>query len=475
VTSFVESLRTYWIRLLVALLLLILLSPTAVPSSLVSPIRAANVALRGGRPDSALERLEEAVAFEPAVAGLHLTMAEIALADGSPETAQAYLDSVDFENQSSRAYLCVRSRILLAAGNTTEAVEIQESLQEACPQKESFLEALSRAHLLAGDLNAGLAALDELAALKPTDPDVRLSLAILTATLQPEEALPHLRLVLELNASDKLLASALIRAIEDARLTGQPAFSLAQVGQTLARHDQWTYATWAFENALALEPEYVEALAYLGLALDRSGQNGLEQLKAAVEAAPTAALPRIFLSLHWQSIGQLELAQHELEIAADLDPTNPAIAAELGNAYAAMGEPLAAEASYRLATELAPEEARFWFLLAQFSLANEIKIQTVGLPAARNAVVLNPADPAAIDALGYAHLLLGDLYMAERFLWRAVNIQPNRGASQLHLGLLRQFQGDPIRARAAFQSALLIDPDGSAGQLAERFLSRSNP
>jgi tetratricopeptide (TPR) repeat protein len=475
VTSFLESLRPYWPRILVALLLLILFSPSPVPRPLVSPIRAANIALNGGRPDSALVRLEEAVSFEPAAAGLHLAMAEVALAGGNPQAAKSYLASVDIENQSSMAYLCLHSRILLATGNTTEAVEIQESLMEACPQKESFLEDLSRAYLQAGDLKASLAALEESAAIKPTDPNVRLSLAILTATLQPEEALPHLRLVLESNASDKPLASALIRAIEDARLVGQPAFSLAQVGQTLARHDEWTYAAWAFLNAVALEPAYVEALAYLGLALDRSGQNGLHELKAAVEAAPTAALPRIFLALHWQSLGQLKLAQRELEIAADLDPSNPGVAAELGNAYAAMGDPLAAEASYRLATELAPEEMVFWLLLAQFSIANEIKVQAVGLPAARNAVVLNPEDPAAIDALGYAHLLLGDIHMAERLIWRAVNIQPNRAASQLHLGLLRQFQGDPIRARAAFRSAILIDPEGPAGQLAERFLSRSYP
>jgi tetratricopeptide (TPR) repeat protein len=267
----------------------------------------------------------------------------------------------------------------------------------------------------------------------------------------------------------------LIQTIEEANLSHNPSFTLAQVGQTLARNSEWQAAAWAFQNALNLNPEYVEVEAYLGLVLDRSGGDGYPHLRNAVEAAEMAPLPHIFLALHWQIQGDVDRAREELELAAQLDPSNPVVAAELGAAYAAIGEFPAAISAYQLATEYAPEEPNFWMLLAQFSLNHEIEVGSLGLPAARNAMVLDPNLAPALDALAYGHFLEGDFYLAERLISRAIQVQPRRALTQYHLGLISQAKGKIERATRALEFAILLDKEGGVAQLAERALNRIRP
>ena len=470
-----DKLETPWLHILVALVLLVIIGPTPIPQPMVTPICSAIVALESGRPDSALDFLDVAMAFEPALEGLHTQAAEIALAAGEPLAALKHLEAETSLASSDPTHACLRSRALLAIGNTAEAANIWMEADGICLRPTQFLQDLAQAYLLESNPTAAQAILEELAFIDPTDPDIRMSLAVVTATIRPEIAIQHLRLANELNSSVNSLALDLIRAIEDARPAEDRSYSLAQVGQTLVRHGEWTSAVWAFQHALELNPEYIEARAYLGLALDRAGRNGLEPLKAAVNSTPTAALPRIFLALHWQALNQPERARQQLEIAARLDPTNPAVPAELGAAYSALGDIRPAIAAFRLATELAPGDPRFWLLLAQYSTASEIEVQTLGLPAARNALALDPDDPAATDTLGYAHFLLGNLHLADRLLWRAINLEPHRAASQFHLGLLRQAQGDLSRARASLEMAIQLDQGGPIGQLAKRVLVHIHP
>jgi hypothetical protein len=72
-------------------------------------------------------------------------------------------------------------------------------------------------------------------------------------------------------------------------------------------------------------------------------------------------------------------------------------------------------------------------------------------------------------------VLLDNLTLADRFLWRAVEIKPLRPATHLHLGLLRRAQGDLYRAQVALEMALTLDPHGAVGQMAKRILFNLHP
>jgi Flp pilus assembly protein TadD len=205
------------------------------------------------------------------------------------------------------------------------------------------------------------------------------------------------------------------------------------------------------------------------------GKEGLNELQKAVEIAPAKAIPHLFLGMHWLGKKELSKAIQELEISARLDQGNPTIAAQLGEAYAAIGDYGTALQAYQIAASLAPEEPTFWLLLSQFCLKNEFQVESTALPAARKALVLAPDSPAALDAMGYSYFLLGELDFAEHFLRQAATLAPDYAVSHYHLGLLWNTRGQAVKARIAFETAQSLDPDGSVGKLAQRALEGTKP
>jgi tetratricopeptide (TPR) repeat protein len=348
-----------------------------------------------------------------------------------------------------------------------------ESAASACPDPERHDKKLAIAYRSTNDRAGYESALQSLVDLDPTDAAALRGLAITVATRDPDEAEPLLRQADEAVPDGDPLLRALTRTIDEARAEDDPAYSLAQVGQTLAQKDEWQLASWAFGDALSVDPDYVEARAYLGLSLDRSGGDGLSELQAASDAAPNAAQPHAFLGMHWRMNGEPDKALTELQTAAGLAPVDPAIAAELAATYEALGDTDSALAAYRKATDLAPRQASFWLLLADFSIRQELQIGIIGLPAARNAAALAPQDPAAWDALGDCYMLSGDLAMADRILSRAMALAPDRPMTLYHVGLLKLYQGDASTARLALRRAADGDPGGPVGDLAQRALDRA--
>jgi tetratricopeptide (TPR) repeat protein len=205
------------------------------------------------------------------------------------------------------------------------------------------------------------------------------------------------------------------------------------------------------------------------------GRDGLPELLAAAEADPEAMLPHILIGMYYLEIGEAEEALHELETAADLDSTNPAVLAQLGAALDSVGDVDQAIMAYRSATALVPDNPDFWLLLAQYALAKEIEIETVGLQAARNAVALRARNAAGLGVLGYGYYLIENYTMSERLLDKSVRIDPSLPLTHYYLGLLRLAQGQTSRARSALELAVMLDPGGAVGKMAELALDYASP
>jgi tetratricopeptide (TPR) repeat protein len=470
-----EILRERWPALIVALFLLLGLNPSPIAAPLVDSLHAARVALQAGRPEPALANIEAAMTYEPALESLHWLAAQLALSTGDAELALSHLDQLQPTSKLEFEQVCLRSRVHLALDNYERALRIRETLDEDCPDEVEFLQTLAKRQLQSDEFEQARTSLESWTLLEPSAAAPRLQLGLVTAVLQPDQALTHLRLAEEFAPQSAPLARSLIQTIEDAQTFNDETYTLAQVGQTMVRAGKWSLAAQAFKKALELNPNYTEVQAYLGLSLDKLGEEGVDHLSKAVQDAPEAALPRVFLALHWIDRGEFSLAKAQLEEAAALDPKNPAIAAELGAAYSALGDLQAAEAAYRRATSLAPEQADFWQLLAQFSLGREMELETLAIPAARNAAILGHAQASALDALGYAHLLADQPIIAERLLLQAYQMEPTRPQTLFHLGQLRLMQGHEEQARQSLQLAVALDPHGAIGQTAQRILDGLRP
>jgi len=324
--------------------------------------------------------------------------------------------------------------------------------------------------LASNDLDEALPIFEALARTTSLKPETEEAYAYAKAAMVPVDSLPLLHTLAQRAEQTPQLAIDLILAIESSTNEPSPTYPLAQVGQIFARHGRWNLAISSLERLLEIDPDIHEARAYLGLSKDQIGQNGLDDLLAAADALPDQSLPHIFLALHWLNAGEEEQARDALTIAAQLDPLNPAIAAQLGEVYIGLGDLVAASAAYRQAADLDPKNPAFWLLLARFSNQYEVDIHTLALPAARNAVALSTGDTAPLAELAYTHFLLDNYILAERLLWRAVTLDPSNAQTQYYLGLLFDAQGNRSGAWAAMQLASSLNAPERYQALAKRWL-----
>ena len=464
-----DLLRRRGLHVAAALILLVALGATAYPKGFVENLEAAATAIRAGRADLAVPALTNAIALEPDVPDLHLRAAQGALSADDIDQASVFLSQIP---QSEPLIECLQLDAALQAGMIEAALALLPGRR--CPEQSAMFYQEADQLIASGDYEGATQLLESLLGALPPTAESSQTLGTLIALYDPEAALSHFRLAVDINLQAASLANDLIGVIESARSEENPAYTLAQVGQALARAGLWPMAATAFENALVQDPEYTEARAYFGLALDRSGQNGLPQLELAVAQAPQAALPQMLLGKHWLIMGEPERAIKAYEQAAALAPDDPMLAIDLGAAYAAAGDLPSAKSAFQYATNLDPDDPALWSLFAQFSLDYEIELNEIGLPAARQAVVLQPRSAAALDRLGYTHLLLGNWTLAERFLVEATQTDRKLASAHYHLGLLRLTDGDLVGGRASLFLAVALDPDGRFGSLAQRSLENLN-
>jgi Flp pilus assembly protein TadD len=337
-------------------------------------------------------------------------------------------------------------------------------------------------------------------ALAPTDADARHALARAYVELQewekaqaeyeallradPADALAHERLGALLVGTDPVaiqhlfaartgLANQLLAALQAASTADDPAYASARLGRVLFEEQEWALATHQFERALSNDPDYPDAHAYLGYALDQLGHSGEAQfhLLRAVELAPDSAVAHTFLGLHHDRLGDFSAARTEYETAYDLDPTNPATCVEIGQTWAAEGRYVAAEIWLREAVHLQPDDPALWEALARFYLAHNVTAEGRGVEATARLVELSPDDARAHDLRGWAAFQVGDYRTARDSLLRATSLDPLLASAYYHLGRLWAAQGAQQKAQEAFVRALDLDTSGELIPLVERVLA----
>lgn len=456
-------------HLLLTLGLLVLVGATPFPVHFVNQLHAAETALEAYQPELAIPQLRAALSYEPGLAGLNLELIEAALQAGQPDVALLIVQAMPETERKSPQVYCYRARAAVQLADWQTAVAAVDEAGPECAQTLNGLELLAASLTQSGQFPAAIELLSALTERQPGNASLQAQLGLLLAVSRPEQALSRLTLAEQLDPHLQL-PPGLFDTVTLGLEQGRPAYTLAQVGQTLARAGDWALAAEAFRSALDIDPSYTEALAYYGLALDRSGGNGLKQLEQAVGQAPQAALPLQLLGKHWRINRDPARALEAFEAAAALAPDDPILASDLGAAYAAVGDLPAAEAAFVHAAELAPADPVMWQLLAQFTVDYEVKLAELGIPAARRAVAIQPDSASALDLLGYAYYLNGDWQLAERFLMRATETDPQLAAAHYHIGLLQISRGELADGRRALALARSLDPEGRVGALAQRSL-----
>ena len=204
---------------------------------------------------------------------------------------------------------------------------------------ETVLLRLLELHRSQGDYAQASEDLKALLRLHPSQADYSYQLGLLLAVLEPEAALAHLSQAAEGGGGMAAKANALLGRLNTARLYDEPAYTSLSVGRWLGSQGEWQLALLAFQQAVAQRPDYAEAWAYLGEALQQTqaGTAGLAELQTALELDPASIAASLLVSLYWQRQGEFEKARETLEGAAAHEPENPYLQAELGTCFGGTG------------------------------------------------------------------------------------------------------------------------------------------
>ncbi len=462
-----DYLRENGLKLFVVVVILILLSPTALPQPFIQPLNQLKTALSFGRIEQAIMSLTELREFEPSTQAMHGTEFQLALQQGEYADAQSHLEVLQSMGIHSTTISCGALQLELVRNPDHPAEALQSALAR-CPDAEDALHELAHTQFDNGEFEKAVPLLENLIVFgTQTDADM-VMLALYEAAVDPIGAQVLLRQAQNIQSQDGQLALALLLMIQDYRDEEPAAFLSARIGQTFMRENRWHLAHKAFELAVDQDPAYARAWGYLGVVKDQLEMDGGPEFDKAVRLSTDDALLLILQATHFNRSDQPELALPILEQAAILDPENPAIATELGQTFLLLGDMEAAGAAFKQATLLAPDEASFWTLLADFSLNYEIDIDSLAIPALRNALMLEPDSSHAWRSLGYAYHLQGNYRLAERTLHKAIELAPDDPITHYYLGLLYQENGLTDQAIAAWSVAKRISPDHPYAILAQR-------
>lgn len=463
-----------------ALLILILISLLGIsprPHTAERELEKAYRYLSRGASLSASASLARAADYYPWRTDLWELAGRSALKGGDPRAAINYLGQAAARGGLSSAGCIDLGDAYQAAGDLPNAIRIWQS---APPSPEVYTR-LVKAHRSLQDYTAAIADLKALLMLQPNDAQSCYQLGLLLAATRPESALAYLIQAAELDPSLAGTSQAIQRQINTARLSDEPSYALMAAGRALASLNEWEMAVEAFRQATLARTDYAEAWAYLGEARQHfktgstSTDDGLSDLQKALSIDPASLSTNLFLAMYWQRQERYDQALTYLGVATKLDPDNSTLETELGKTLAAAGDLPAAQGHYLRAVELAPKDATYWRILAEFSLQYQIQIRQIALPASRQAVILTPDDPRALDLMGQALFMLDDTLNAERFLLRALQTDPGYAPAHLHLGQVYLLEGEAGRARQQLDTALALSPDTPTADQAQRLLQRYFP
>lgn len=301
--------------------------------------------------------------------------------------------------------------------------------------------------------------------------------ALRLATRNPDKAREQFEGIAASEGPFASQARELASAIRAAQLEQNKAYTFTLLGQALARVEAWEQSAQALEQAVAADPNYAEAWAYLGEARQQAGlEGGREALQAATSLNPASVSVNLFQALYWQRQGDFERAHRHLHISRMIEPANPQLWIELGHNQVLAGNLLEAREYYQEAVEIEPQNPALWKQLARYSLSNDIFVEEVALPAAERALSLAATDPEALNLAAQAYWQLDkDRGVVLRLLDAALGQDPSSIEAHLLAGTVRMELGHTEQAREHLEIVVALEEEGLMAAQARALLAQLSP
>ncbi len=468
--------RSLWIVAILArfaLLAAFLLATVGSPRStvLVRWLVAGDRAARQGKYEAASNAYARALETAAPLPALYERLIQINLDTGRYAAAQTFLYALadlDGWNPTRRAQL---RTIFEHAGATAQANALLYGTLEDGQLDPRSLRDLVRQQIASLEWDQAEATLGKLLALNPGDQQALYQLALLLAPVDQGYAREYLgRLVTDPAWARR---AETVRAALDVYGTAALTDAHAYLGVTLVSLGEWPFAERALQMALDANAVNPEARAYLGFVRDQQGRDGLPDLQAALAMAPNDSLVYYLLGLHWRLAGQPDEEYAAFTRAYFLDPSNPALAVEVGIALQNQSDLAGAEEWFLRAIDLSPDDHRWRRVLVMFYADTGFQLVDTGLPFILAESQSAPDDPDIRASLGWAYYQTHDTQRAYVELSNAVGLDPDNPRSRYYFGVVLEQRGDQQGAVDSYWSVVdQLGPDHGFGVLAARALQR---
>ena len=420
--------------LVLPLILALIISLAPKPWALTAAMDNARQAADNHLPEKAAGYLRQAVQYEPWRAELWVQIAGLELQAGNPVNAIAAFVQASRVSSLSPDQQASLGEAYAAVDDNASAIHVWQALIQSGQASQATFEQLSDLQWQAGDFSGAEQTLRAWLAAQPGNAETAFRLGVLLVSDHPQEAVKFFQEAVSHDAAWQAPVDSLRQALSLADLKDDPSYRQLLVGRSLGSLGYWDLAVQSFNRSIALNPNYAEAWAFLGEAYQHLDKDGYPKLQKAQQLAPDSITVQALLALYWRRQGRPEKALPALQAVAAAEPIQGVWQIEIGTTLADMGEINQALAYFQHAVELEPGSAPYWEMLAQFCITNTMELSTLGLPAARQAVLLAPRDPAALATMGWSMYSLGDMQEAERFYLRALQANPDFAFAHLHLG-----------------------------------------
>lgn len=472
-----ESAISAYIRIILLSILIALLGLSPHPRTASSDLASARLSIASGELLDASHYLADAGLYYPWRYDLNIQAGHYSLEAGDAAAAIQYL-----ERPGTISHLTYDDKVILGdAYLKNDEPFMAEALWKSLSQAKESTQVIQRLLDLyreRRDYSSVVNQLQNMLELNPSDPTLYYQLGTLYSAIDPMNALPFLAQAAEMDTKDASNARLLHDKIRTANLFDNPAYMYLIAGRQLANSGEWELAVVAFEHAIQLQPTYADAWAFLGEArgqvavLEEGAISaaGLYELDHALQLDPGSVLVNTFMGLYWERQQDYARAQVYIEKAIGSNPTDAYLYSELGSILSKSGDLPAAQSAYETAIQLSPRDSLFYRLLAEFALRNQIQIRQIALPAARQAVTIEPVGASSLDLFAQVMLALQDYHTAERYLLDALRADPGFTPAYLHLGTAYLFLGKPDLARQYLSLAQTVAPESWVSSQAKRML-----
>lgn len=465
-----NSLIAIFVRLIPIFLILLIVHESR-PLGIAEALQRANTAYLEKRYAEAITDYRAVSGFYPTDHRFYERIINSAMAVHRPDVAIVYLRELTLQRGWTPADYRLMAALLTMQGDDQSAlVYLRESLTGSVSDVEA-LRQLVYAEIEQQDWAAAEKLLHQWRTIVPVSSEPAYLLGLFLAPTNITAALDSLQQA-TVDPRYRNGFIAVDRAL--ARYGGEsPAALTYQLGLAMMQLEAWPFAERTLKMALADNPGNPEILAFLAIAQESQGRDAWLMLERAYLSAPDNAIVNYAMAVHWRLKGDTTKALAILERAGNADPTNAAIAAEIGIVHRQAGRYLEAAQWLLTAYNLAPDVPQFGILLATFYADERYDLRGVGLVTIKAISDQLPEDADVRASLGWAYFSTGQFNLAQIELEAALELDSQNVRARYYYGNFLEYAGD-IDGAASYYLYVFRNAQQSFKDMAARSLVRIN-